>query len=518
MVIWRHTIGDSTARWRSSFALDPGRDQARWRPLCWPADARARIPLLARDRRPAAIDYALVWQPEPGLLASLPNLKMIVGLGAGVDHLLRDPDLPRHVPIVRLVDPYMTDAMSEYVALSVLRLHRQDLDYLAQQRPAVWREREQKNAAERPVGILGFGTLGQDAGPETARRSVSMSRAGAAPRSRCRVSRRIRRRGRARPPARTQRDRRLPAATDRRDARHPERHSLCADAARGGDRQCRARRPSGRGRSARVRSIRAVVRRGARCVRRRAAAAGHPFWRHPRIIVTPHVAAETHPPPPRRLSRDAIRAMRGRAADRQPGRSRARVIRVAVPARRRLCLAATRGGVPAPRPPSGIALGPDEAPSLAVASCAGSRRPERRVYAHEVAARVAPPRGRPHLAATGYRRAAQTREPSVEAAIHSNPSPRCPTWPRGPAQGRAGEGHRLRANASRSPSWLPPAPTGSRSCACGESRAISSAAVRQGPAAVISVPPGRTEAARRYRSSRPGHAACRRDSIRFTRP
>src|SRR6266567_7511854 len=112
----------------------------------------------------AAIDYALVWQPEPGLLASLPNLKLIVGLGAGVDHLLRDPSLPKGVPIVRLVDPYMTDAMSEYVVLSVLRLHRQDLDYLAQQRAGIWEEREQKNAAERPVGILGFGTLGQDAG------------------------------------------------------------------------------------------------------------------------------------------------------------------------------------------------------------------------------------------------------------------------------------------------------------------------------------------------------------------
>ena len=58
----------------------------------------------------------------------------------------------------------MTDAMSEYVALSVLRLHRQDIDYLAQQRARIWLEREQKNAAERPVGILGFGTLGQDAG------------------------------------------------------------------------------------------------------------------------------------------------------------------------------------------------------------------------------------------------------------------------------------------------------------------------------------------------------------------
>src|SRR5579859_5870457 len=78
------------------------------------------------------IDVALVWRPPAGLLASLPRLKLIAALGAGVDHVLADPLLPADVPIVRLVDPYMTSAMSEYVQLQVLRLHRQDPLYLAQ--------------------------------------------------------------------------------------------------------------------------------------------------------------------------------------------------------------------------------------------------------------------------------------------------------------------------------------------------------------------------------------------------
>src|SRR4051812_22586617 len=136
----------------------------RWRPLLADLLPEHEIRYWPEIGDRNSIEYALVWHPEPGLLATLPKLKMIFGLGAGIDHLLRDPDLPRHVPIVRLVDPYMTDAMSEYVALSVLRLHRQDLDYLATQRAELWCELEQKNAAERPVGILGFGTLGQDAG------------------------------------------------------------------------------------------------------------------------------------------------------------------------------------------------------------------------------------------------------------------------------------------------------------------------------------------------------------------
>src|SRR4029077_14761339 len=137
---------------------------ARWRPLLGELMPKHEFRFWPEIGDPAAIGYAMVRQAPPRVRKSLPNLRLIVGLGAGIDHLLRDPELPRDVPIMRLVDPYMTEAMSEYVALSVLRLHRQDLDYLAQQRAGVWLEREQKNAAERPVGILGFGTLGQDAG------------------------------------------------------------------------------------------------------------------------------------------------------------------------------------------------------------------------------------------------------------------------------------------------------------------------------------------------------------------
>jgi glyoxylate/hydroxypyruvate reductase len=146
-LLFRSTV-DSAARWRAQ--LTKLRETLDIR--VWPDIGD-----------PEEIDYALVWRPEPGFLASLPSLKLILSLGAGVDHLLGDPQLPRHLPIVRLVDPHMTDAMSEYVVLQVLRLHRHDLDYRAQQQERVWRELDQKNAAARRVGILGFGALGRDA-------------------------------------------------------------------------------------------------------------------------------------------------------------------------------------------------------------------------------------------------------------------------------------------------------------------------------------------------------------------
>jgi len=143
-LLFRSTV-DSAARWRAQLTRLTQELEVR----VWPEIGD-----------PAAIDYALVWRPEPGFLASLPNLKLILSLGAGVDHLLGDPRLPLHLPILRLVDPHMTDAMSEYVVLQVLRLHRRDLDYRNQQGAGVWRELDQQNAGQRRVGILGLGELG----------------------------------------------------------------------------------------------------------------------------------------------------------------------------------------------------------------------------------------------------------------------------------------------------------------------------------------------------------------------
>src|SRR5262249_51409467 len=126
-LLFRSSV-DSAARWRGGLArLAAGADHPPLAHTREPAPTAYALRLWPDIGDPAQIEYALVWRPEQGLLASLPNLRLILSLGAGVDHILGDPQLPRGVPIVRLVDPYLTDAMSEYVVLQVLRLHRQDL-------------------------------------------------------------------------------------------------------------------------------------------------------------------------------------------------------------------------------------------------------------------------------------------------------------------------------------------------------------------------------------------------------
>lgn len=111
------------------------------------------------------IEYALVWKPRAGELAKLPNLKAIFSLGAGVDHIFADPDLPDGVPVTRVVDADLTAGMSEYVLLHVLRYHRNQPVFDEQQRNHVWdmRMSEMRQARETRVGILGLGEIGSDA-------------------------------------------------------------------------------------------------------------------------------------------------------------------------------------------------------------------------------------------------------------------------------------------------------------------------------------------------------------------
>ena len=70
------------------------------------------------------IEFALVWKPPPGMLATFPNLRAVFSVGAGVDSLLNDPELPAEVPVCRMVDESLTQGMVEYSILHVLRHHR----------------------------------------------------------------------------------------------------------------------------------------------------------------------------------------------------------------------------------------------------------------------------------------------------------------------------------------------------------------------------------------------------------
>ncbi len=111
----------------------------------------------------SSIRYALSWRHPPGALSGLPNLKAVFSLGAGVDHLFADPALPA-APVVRVVDPDLSDRMSEWIVMHALIHLRQLRRYERQQRERVWEDDDgQPKAGDVQAGVLGLGVLGVDA-------------------------------------------------------------------------------------------------------------------------------------------------------------------------------------------------------------------------------------------------------------------------------------------------------------------------------------------------------------------
>ena len=108
------------------------------------------------------IEYCAAWLPPPGVVKSLPNLKVIMSLGAGVDAILKDPTLPENIPIVRVNEPDLTGRMTEYIVLHVLMHHRQQRRLDENQKNRVWDSFPTHAAKDLSVGIMGMGVMGAD--------------------------------------------------------------------------------------------------------------------------------------------------------------------------------------------------------------------------------------------------------------------------------------------------------------------------------------------------------------------
>ena len=113
------------------------------------------------DYDPASIDYALAFRPTPGLLKTFPNLKVVFSIGAGVDGFMIDEEYPRQVPLVRFVDPTLSREMAQYCIMHVLIEHRQQRVMDANQREGKWRQfMLPRRTEDTRIGVLGLGEIG----------------------------------------------------------------------------------------------------------------------------------------------------------------------------------------------------------------------------------------------------------------------------------------------------------------------------------------------------------------------
>ncbi|MCC5936659.1 MAG: glyoxylate/hydroxypyruvate reductase A [Lunatimonas sp.] len=109
---------------------------------------------------PEEVETVVVWQHPHGILRDYPNLKLICSMGSGVDHIVADPKLPSGVPVTRIVDPRLTYSMTNYVIMGILNYHRQFTRYQRDKLDKTWDMSSPE--IDIAVGVLGTGQLGGD--------------------------------------------------------------------------------------------------------------------------------------------------------------------------------------------------------------------------------------------------------------------------------------------------------------------------------------------------------------------
>jgi glyoxylate/hydroxypyruvate reductase A len=138
--------------------FSPDKDGGTWIPGLQAALPEAQVSLW-QPGAPLA-DYAVVWKPTQQLLDEQTQLKAIFNTGAGVDALMT-LRLPQGVPVVRLDDAGMSVQMAEYVCHTVIRQFRELEGYEADMEGGKWSFRKPRSRIDFPVGILGLGVLGE---------------------------------------------------------------------------------------------------------------------------------------------------------------------------------------------------------------------------------------------------------------------------------------------------------------------------------------------------------------------
>jgi glyoxylate/hydroxypyruvate reductase A len=140
--------------------VDPER-RSWWKKTLETLLPEIRVVLFDEDEYiPSDITIAVVWNPPIGMFKKFSNLRCVISVGAGVSHILKDPDYPRHVPIIRTTGESLRIRMSEYVALHVLRFHRRLPEIEIAHKERKWTQFLAPVAPEVQVGIMGLGNLG----------------------------------------------------------------------------------------------------------------------------------------------------------------------------------------------------------------------------------------------------------------------------------------------------------------------------------------------------------------------
>ncbi len=131
----------------------------------WAEGLRLALPdtsveIFPEVKNKASITFAVCWKPKPGDLQQFPSLKVVQSLGAGVEHILQTTTIAPTLRLCRIVDPGLANDMWEFTLAAVMSHLKKLRRYQQQQQDKSWKQQNYGTMAASRIGILGLGKIG----------------------------------------------------------------------------------------------------------------------------------------------------------------------------------------------------------------------------------------------------------------------------------------------------------------------------------------------------------------------
>ncbi|MBT8296614.1 MAG: glyoxylate/hydroxypyruvate reductase A [Gramella sp.] len=144
----------------SVLVVCPGKDPENWVTALKNQHPGMNIYVYPEDHDPEEVEFAITWNHPRGLFKNYPNLKVLASMGAGVDHILSDEALPEGIKVTKIVDETLTEDMGDFVLSQVMNHIRGLHHYVKAQSKKEWEKYQYRRPQNTRVGIMGLGVLG----------------------------------------------------------------------------------------------------------------------------------------------------------------------------------------------------------------------------------------------------------------------------------------------------------------------------------------------------------------------
>ena len=136
------------------------KDPLPWLKALKDIDSSLDVRIFPHDANREEIECVLAWSQPEGIFNDYPSLRCIMSMGAGVDKLVEDPSIPCNVAITRIIDSELIDSVVEYVLAAVMSYVRNLQDYYENKQEKLWEQSSYRKIKNVNVGVMGLGYIG----------------------------------------------------------------------------------------------------------------------------------------------------------------------------------------------------------------------------------------------------------------------------------------------------------------------------------------------------------------------